>query len=94
MRQQTGRHFYEYKHTRTCISLLDFLLIAAMNWTNWGEWSKCTVTCGGIQSRSRRCLTGHETRQGCYGPAIESRDCNECRKGNNLLLIIPKQFIS
>ncbi|XP_076093215.1 endoprotease bli-4-like [Mytilus galloprovincialis] len=46
-------------------------------WTNWNQWSRCSVTCGrGYRSRSRRCHSGH-----CSGERSETRRCNnqECQ---------------
>ncbi|VDH89957.1 Hypothetical predicted protein [Mytilus galloprovincialis] len=47
------------------------------SWTNWNQWSSCSVTCGrGTQSRYRQCHSGH-----CAGERSETRRCNnqECQ---------------
>lgn len=48
-------------------------------WTAWGEYSKCSKSCGeGMQSRIRRCVNpsqpfGHKT---CKGAFRQRRPCN------------------
>ena len=43
-------------------------------WTEWGQWSSCSVTCGeGTQTRKRRCTGEGE----CPGEAIEARECKD-----------------
>ncbi|CAG2252706.1 unnamed protein product [Mytilus edulis] len=47
------------------------------SWTNWNQWSSCSVTCGrGTRSRRRQCHSGH-----CSGERSETRRCNnqECQ---------------
>ena len=51
-------------------------------WTEWGEWTSCSLTCGGGQSRRfRQCVdsnTGEEAF--CEGNDSEEKECNtdEC----------------
>ena len=68
------------------------------NWTDWGDWNPCSVTCaGGTQSRSRTC-TNPPPRNGgreCSGESEDVQSCNEmpcpskyfffsrCKKGVN-----------
>ncbi|XP_078697589.1 adhesion G protein-coupled receptor B1-like [Branchiostoma floridae x Branchiostoma belcheri] len=47
-------------------------------WSDWGEYSECTLTCGrGTQQRTRTCLGQAGTGAACEGPATETRRCNE-----------------
>ena len=50
------------------------------NWTDWGDWNLCSVTCaGGTQSRSRTC-TNPPPRNGgreCGGKSEDVQSCNE-----------------
>ena len=50
------------------------------NWTDWGDWNLCSVTCaGGTQSRSRTC-TNPPPRYGgreCSGESEDVQSCNE-----------------
>ena len=49
-------------------------------WSDWGEYSDCTVTCGaGSQTRSRDCNSPPPVNGGssCMGDASETRDCDE-----------------
>ena len=53
------------------------------SWTDWGEWTACSPTCGnGTETRSRSC-TNPAPRYGgedCEGDAVETRECEnpEC----------------
>uniref|UniRef100_A0A183C8U8 Apple domain-containing protein n=1 Tax=Globodera pallida TaxID=36090 RepID=A0A183C8U8_GLOPA len=50
-------------------------LEACPSWTEWGEWSDCTTTCGdGHQSRNRKCLPSG------YGCAGNEKDVRQCQK--------------
>ncbi|CAG2242596.1 unnamed protein product [Mytilus edulis] len=48
-------------------------------WSNWSDYSICSVTCGeGIQTRSRMCLNpaSNENGQNCSGNNVDKRNCN------------------
>jgi len=46
--------------------------------SDWSDWSTCSVTCGGLQTRSRTCTNPAPAKGGadCVGDAVESRPCN------------------
>ena len=51
-------------------------------YTEWSEWSQCTVTCGGgSQERKRACVSltdvKHHQELICEGEPIQSRSCND-----------------
>ncbi|KAL9959837.1 hypothetical protein ACROYT_G033195 [Oculina patagonica] len=49
------------------------------NWTNWSQWTACSVTCGdGIRSRSRSCTNPPPSNNGasCVGDGSEVGACN------------------
>ena len=48
-------------------------------WSDYGDWSKCSVDCGGgTQTRSRTCTNPAPANGGvkCTGDSSESRACN------------------
>ena len=50
------------------------------NWTDWGYWEVCSVTCGGgVQSRTRTCTnpSPHFGGRDCVGENVEERSCND-----------------
>ena len=48
--------------------------IAVGNWSAWGNWSACSVSCGvGFQYQTRQCLGAGF---GCVGEAINTMSCN------------------
>ncbi|KAI8497501.1 hypothetical protein Bbelb_248070 [Branchiostoma belcheri] len=63
------------------------------NWSDWGSWSSCSVTCGeGMWTRSRTCTNPAPANGGadCVGQAQESGTCNVgdiwvCPSGKYLL---------
>uniref|UniRef100_A0A3P8W5Y0 Adhesion G protein-coupled receptor B2 n=1 Tax=Cynoglossus semilaevis TaxID=244447 RepID=A0A3P8W5Y0_CYNSE len=55
-------------------------------WSEWGLWSKCSVTCDvGTQQRQRRCGASVHGWAECKGPHQESRECTNpsCSGGGN-----------
>ena len=48
-------------------------------WTDWGEWSECTATCGsGTKNRSRTCTNPAPLNGGqdCPGSPTDTMECN------------------
>ncbi|XP_067056576.1 coadhesin-like isoform X2 [Acropora muricata] len=48
-------------------------------WSEWGEWTDCSVTCGsGVMSRKRSCDNPAPTAGGrlCEGPSKDVKSCN------------------
>ncbi|XP_072046311.1 uncharacterized protein [Amphiura filiformis] len=51
--------------------------IECPDWTDWGPWDICSVTCcGGDQSRTRTCLSCGDPSTECPGSASEMQSCN------------------
>jgi len=49
------------------------------DWTVWGTWSRCSVTCGGgVSERKRSCTNPAPSNGGsnCIGQSAETKDCN------------------
>ena len=64
-------------------------------WTTWGDWSKCSVTCGGgTQTRSRSCTNPPATHGGkpCMGPKEMFQECNKNVLCPGTLAIVPSLF--
>ena len=52
-------------------------LIKKNVWSNWGEWTSCTQTCGtGKRTRVRKCLHNHSSAP-CEGNQLQESTCNE-----------------
>merc|ERR1712142_178923 len=54
-------------------------------YTEFGEWSECSVSCGeGTQTRTRTCIKDDPCGKDCVGPATETRKCGKkvvaCKK--------------
>jgi len=65
------------------------LFAVVKNWSAWGAYGACSVTCGGgEQKRHRTCKTttiyGHgKDQDNCVGPTYSRRRCNtHCCPGN------------
>jgi len=47
-------------------------------WSDWTDWSVCSLTCGGgTQSRSRTCTRALHGGRDCVGEATETQACKE-----------------
>lgn len=58
-----------------------FLFLPSVNgrWSPWGEWCKCSKTCGtGIQTRKRTCSNPPPQNGGktCKGPSEQTKSCH------------------
>ena len=50
-------------------------------WTDWGQWSSCSRTCGrGQETRTRECTSQNPERD-CSGEDVEDRSCNAGKCG-------------
>ncbi|XP_044761609.1 uncharacterized protein LOC123318898 [Coccinella septempunctata] len=61
-----------------------------LGWSEWGEWSPCSVSCSsGIQQRVRHCQTNS-----CSGYNVEQRHCNmfKCDETINPLNLEDERF--
>ncbi|XP_060579784.1 coadhesin-like [Ruditapes philippinarum] len=57
-------------------------------WTDWGQWSTCSVTCGdGLKSRSRTCTNPSPSPQGkyCDGDSLEVVSCRKSSCSPNIV---------
>lgn len=58
--------------------LFSFFVSVAGGFSEWSNWSKCSVTCGGgTQQRNRSCTNPRPEKYGtkCKGPAHETKTC-------------------
>ena len=53
-----------------------FNLLAS--WEYWSDWGSCTAGCGkrGNKTRTRQCLNGNASDNGCQGFPYEQRQCS------------------
>ena len=62
-------------------SIIDKLLfLVSGEWSDWEDWSTCSLTCGnGTRYRTRRCDDPEPTNGGmeCVGNNIQEEICNE-----------------
>ena len=59
-------------------------------WSNWGPYSKCSVSCGGgTMRRDRKCNNPAPANGGkaCPGAGWQSKSCNTQSCGKGLYLI-------
>ena len=75
------------KNSYLCI-LEEIHSVANAEWSTWGSWTKCSVTCGnGTQSKSRKCETEQQSTDMtslCTGNGTETQACTEkeCLQGS------------
>ena len=72
-------YFVIYLIIKRIISRWIHLLAVDGQWTSWGSYGSCTVTCGGgSQSRSRSCTNPAPLYGGasCAGSSSSSQACN------------------
>ena len=80
-----------------CISIISNCIVILVNggWTEWREWSACSISCGGgSQTRFRNCTNPIPANGGlnCSASAVDIRDCVNnglCSAGKDAL---PDQF--
>ncbi|XP_076825735.1 apolipoprotein(a)-like isoform X2 [Clavelina lepadiformis] len=61
-------------------------------WSDYSDWSACTVTCdGGFKYRTRTCIRGAISEGSCIGDVVQSKECNtnECGDGTIALPVAP-----
>ena len=58
--------------------------IFPLGWARWGDWSACTVSCGGGTKKRRRVCDG-PNQSACPGYAVDLRQCkgNPCGQGRH-----------
>ena len=90
--QEIPTLFFPYSFLLSSLLLLQYpfnfsFLAIDGNYTEWSEWSECSVTCdGGFQTRTRQCSSPPPQYggKGCeeLGPTNETQECNtnSCRK--------------
>ena len=70
-------HFY---HNNTCKLIILFLHIYLVNckWGDFGEWSRCSQTCGNGQKSRTRSRRTQEANGGspCVGDETDKQSCN------------------
>lgn len=55
--------------------------VALSGWSSWGDWGKCSNSCGsGVQERMRICIISSPSNSSvcgsvCPGPSVERRQC-------------------
>ena len=57
----------------------DIFAVPSAQWQDWGDWSKCTATCGqGLKTRARACFDPEfGSNKMCPGSSTEVAECNE-----------------
>lgn len=80
---------------KICKFLLSFVLSIEVNgaWSHWGEWSFCTKSIDGIQTRNRDCINPKPKYGGdrCDGSRVVVRKCGNtetCLKGKLIIIFL------
>ena len=78
-----------------------FSIVIVAEWQEWGEWSKCSISCGkGLQIRERECTDPDFGVAGrCLGSSTGTKNCTmaKCPGCNEFLIFLvkpPAQTIS
>ena len=55
----------------------NFKLNLLASWEYWSDWGSCDGKCGtsGIERRTRQCLNGNVSDNGCQGMRYEEQQC-------------------
>ena len=65
------------KSTKSWLHNYFFLFVVDGNWTQWGSWETCSVSCGGgIQNRTRECDGPYYGGLPCEGINLLQQECN------------------
>ena len=68
------------RFTRPVYQTLYFLChVVDGGWSDWGNWTECSVTCGiGVMSRERKCDSPAPVGDGrpCEGTRFDVKSCN------------------
>lgn len=64
-------------HFSITFNTINAFVQACPSWTRWGDWSSCSLTCGGGQRyRERLCNNGYEGDPGCEGLTRQLDTCS------------------
>jgi len=70
--------FEEWIAERAGMTVTKTKTCGGKGWTEWGEWTECSLSCGGgTQTRVRSCNNALVGSSSCIGLGIEEQRCNE-----------------
>lgn len=65
-----------FKLTEIFVYIYLYMLQTCSQWSEWGGWTTCSVSCGiGVRANSRTCLGGEPGDLGCLGPIVVDEEC-------------------
>jgi hypothetical protein len=67
------------------------LFLVNGGFTEWSDWSICTVTCGsGTIQRTRECSNPEPANNGsdCFGLTVEAKECSMPTTCQGILLVV------
>ena len=81
IKQSINKQWYTFKGCITFPVHLNSFLSGAVHggWSDFGDWSECSVPCGGgIKERRRTCTSPPPANGGqcCAGDNVEAQSCN------------------